>query len=214
MFWVASHSATSGVLFDLQDEDAMRIMRTVAFAILTLSSVLTDAFGQESKVGAPCKDSTKLDFESLTISNGIHHNIRQLTFKNGVALTHDGTETQKSHPAWKSEFRRDTVVRPESGTVIRFLLIYDSPLTGSGWNYWLVGYKCTDGHLQQVFSRDGLSLKIERLDDSEIVVSKSLTYRSLVRTYWSYVWDKNRSTYILSSGWSGTNPKMGKALGH
>jgi hypothetical protein len=183
-------------------------MRAYCCLMLVISFALTSAFAQGNETIIPCQDVTKLDFKNLTFSNGIHHNTRQFAFKNGVAQYYDDPEIQKSGPPdWRAEIERDTVVQPSRGTAVRFLLIYQGHLTGTGWIYWLVGYSCVNGRLRQVFSRDGLSLKIERLDDSGIVVSKSVKYGSLVETHWSYLWDKAQLRYVLASKWSGSAKK-------
>ncbi len=157
-----------------------------AYGCLILLFTLTTAFARGNKTIISCQDVTKIDFENVTISAGK----LIFAFRDAIALAYEMPEIEKSGPPdWKAEIQRDTVVHPASGTTVRFLLIYDSHLTGSGWNYWLVGYKCSDGHLQQVFSREGLSFRVERLEDSVVVVSKLQTHGSLIRTPWSYVWD-------------------------
>ncbi len=59
--------------------------------------------------------------KNLTISNRIHHNTRELAFKNGIALTSDDPETENAPADWKAEIERDTVIHPASGTTVRFL---------------------------------------------------------------------------------------------
>ena len=65
--------------------------------------------------------------KNLTISNRIHHNSRQLVFKDGVALGYDDPEIEKSGPPdWKAEIERDTVVQPAPG-IARFAYLPGSP---------------------------------------------------------------------------------------
>ncbi len=178
-------------------------MRAYCCLILALSFAPTKALVCGDETIIPCHDVTKLDFKNLTISNRIHHNTRQLAFKDGVALNYDDPEREKSGtPDWKAEIERDTVVHPAPGSSVRFLLIDEDHLTGTGWNRWLVGYSCSNGHLRQVFSRDGLSFEIERLDNSGSIVSKLLTHGSPIKTHWSYTWEKAQSEYVLASKWS------------
>ena len=179
-------------------------MRAYCCLIFALSFALTNAFARGNDTTILCQDVTKLDFKNLTISRAN----RIFAFNDGIALNYDTPETDRSAPPdWEAEVKWESVVHPTSGIKIRFLLIHDSHLTGSGWNYWLVGYKCSDGSLEQVFSLDGLSLEVDGLDDSGVVVSKMLTSGSSVRTYWSYFWDKNLSTYTLGASWSATGPQ-------
>ncbi len=178
-------------------------MRAYCCLILATSFALTGASVQGKETITPCHDVTGLDFKNLTISNRIHHNTQQLAFKDGVALNYDDPEKEKSGtPDWRAEIKRDTVVHPAPGISVRFLLIHQDHLTGTGWNWWLVGYGCSNGRLRQVFSCDGLSLKIERLDDSGIVVSKLLKYGSPIETHRSYIWEKTQLMYVLASRWS------------
>jgi hypothetical protein len=104
-----------------------------------------------------CDDVTTLDFGNLTIASGT----RKFVFKDGTALNHDA-KGDSSDADWKAEIARDTVVQPAPGVTVRFLLIHDSHMTGSGWRYYLLGYCCSNSKLQEVFRRDGLSLEVER----------------------------------------------------
>lgn len=180
-------------------------MRACCCLLLAIPFVLANTSALGGETTTPCQDVTRLDFKNLTISNTIHHNTRRLAFKDGIALTYDDPMTKNSSPDWKAEIERDTAIHPSSGTTVRFLSVHESHLTGSGWNYWLVGYSCSNGQLRQVFSRDGLSLKIERLDNSGIVVSKIMKDSSRTATHWTYVWDMKLSTYVLASSWSDTD---------
>jgi hypothetical protein len=145
----------------------------------------------------PCDSVRTIDFNNLTISCGD----RTFAFNDGTALNYD-RPGESGPPDWKAEFERDTVVEPTPGVSVRFLLIHDSHETGSGWRYHLVAYRCSNGTLQQVFHRDGLSLKIDHLDSSTITVSLNPVPGQTVTTHWSYVWDQQRSTYGLVSTWS------------
>ncbi len=170
-------------------------MRVYCCLILSLSFALMIDFARDDEPVTSCHDVTRLDFKNLTISRGK----RIFAFKDGVAHNYEIPEIEKSGPPdWNAEIERDTVVHPIPDVTLRFLLIKDSHLTGTGWNFWLVGYSCSNGHLRQVFSRDGLSLEIERLDNSGIVVSKLLKYGSPIKTRWSYIWEKAQSKYVLA----------------
>jgi hypothetical protein len=114
----------------------------------------------------PCNSVRTSDINYLTIACGD----RIFDFIDGTALNYDrpgGSGT----PDWKAKFERDTVVEPNPGVAVRLLLIRDSHETGRRWRYYLVAYRCSNGRLQQVVHRDGLSLKIDRLDSSTITVS-------------------------------------------
>jgi hypothetical protein len=53
-------------------------------------------------------------------------------FHDGVALNYDNPEISRT-PDWQADIQRDTAVQPIPVIDVRFLLIHDSHLTGSGW---------------------------------------------------------------------------------
>ena len=145
-----------------------------------------------------CDAVMKLDFENLPV----HTARRKFAFRNGVAVNFDlppERSDRESPPDWKARIEKDTVVQPAPDVVVRFLLIHDSHVTGSGWRYYLTGLRCSSGKLQEVFHRDGLSLGIERLDSTSIIISLNGTPGDAVRKRWSYTWDRSASKYVLSS---------------
>ena len=145
-----------------------------------------------------CDDITKLDVHNLTI----HAAQRTFAFHNGVAESGPleqvpaGGKMEMRHE-WKAEIEKDTVVRPASDVVVRFLLINDSHETGSGWRYYLIGLRCSEGRLEQVFLRDGMSLTVDRLDASGVDVGLTENPADSPRKQWLYTWDGHR--YVLSS---------------
>lgn len=80
---------------------------------------------------------------------------------------------------WKAEIEKDTIVRPSSDAVVRFLLINDSHETGSGSRFYLIGLRCSGGELEQVFLRDGLSLTVDRLDTIGVAVGLTVNQGGL-----------------------------------
>jgi hypothetical protein len=145
-----------------------------------------------------CNDITKLDVHNLTI----HAAQRIFVFHNGVAENGPleqvsiGGQTESRHE-WKAEIERDTIVRPSSDAVVRFLLIHDSHQTGSGWRYYLIGLRCSEGRLEQVFLRDGMSLTVDQLDAAGVDVGLTENPGDSTRKQWRYTWDGDR--YVLSS---------------
>ncbi len=173
-------------------------MLAAALAVTTVSSQANQATIHPARVlEAPCDDVATIDFKNLRISLGR----RIFAFQNGVALNHDMPDAS-GPPDWKAEIERDTVVQPAPGLSVRFLLIHDSHETGSGWCYYLVGYCCSSGRLQEVFRREGLSLSVDRLDSSRVSVGLNTIPGKPVRNHWSYTWDRAKSRYVLSSAWS------------
>ncbi len=145
-----------------------------------------------------CDDVTKLDFRNLIVRTAQ----RTFTFQNGIAVNYDvppDQDAEHSQPDWKAEIVKDNVMQPASNVVVRFLLIRDSHETGSGWRYYATALRCSGGKLQEVFHRDGLSLRVDRLDSTMIGIGLHVTPGQPKEKHWSYTWDRNTSRYVLSS---------------
>jgi hypothetical protein len=161
-----------------------------AIAVLVLYASLV--------VAQTCDDITKLDLPNLRI----HAGQRTFAFHNGVAQhglleqVPMGGQMESRHE-WRAEIEKDAIVRPASDAVIRFLLIHDSHQTGSGWRYYLIGLRCSEGRLEQVFLRDGMSLTVDRLDAAGVDVGLVENPGDSTRKQWLYTWDGHR--YVLSS---------------
>lgn len=145
-----------------------------------------------------CDDITKADLHNLTI----HAAQRTFAFHNGIAENGPleqvliGGQPELRYE-WKAEIQKDTIVRPAADVAVRFLLIDDSHETGSGWRLYLIGLRCFNGRLQQVFLREGLSLTVDRLDASGVSVGLTVNQGDSARKHWLYTWDGHR--YVLSS---------------
>src|SRR5260370_23518003 len=145
-----------------------------------------------------CDDVTKLDFRNLVIRTA--HNT--FAFHNGIAANYDSPPElapEHSQPDWKAEIVKDSILQPEPGVVVRFLLIHNSHETGTGWRYYATGLRCSGGKLEEVFHRDGLSLGVDRLDSTTISIGLNVTPGEPIRKHWSYTWDRSTSKYVLSS---------------
>jgi len=153
-----------------------------------------------------CDDVTKLDFRNLTFRAGP----RTFAFHRGVAENLDDSDGQAgphSAPDWKAEIEQDSVIQPVPDVVVRFLLIHDVHVTGSGWRYYATGYHCLAGKLLEVFYREGMSLRVERLDSVRIDISLDAIPGKSRKTIYSYVWDRNSRKYVLSSTPENSSPK-------
>jgi hypothetical protein len=148
-----------------------------------------------------CDDVTKLDVRNLMIRTAQ----RTFAFHNGIAVNYDwppDQDTDYSKPDWKAEIEKDSVIQRAPNVVVRFLLIDDSHATGSGWRFYLSGFRCSGGKLQEIFHRDGMSLRVDRLDSTTLSVSLNVIPGEPTRKHWSYTWDRNTSQYVLLSTWS------------
>jgi len=138
---------------------------------------------------ARCEDVAKLDVSNQTIRTA--H--RTFAFHNGIAVNSDGSVER-----WKATIEKDSVIRPAPDVVVRFLLIHDSHEMGSGWRYYATCLRCANGEIQEVFHRDGLSLRVDNLDSTAIQVSLMATPGDPIRKHWSYVWDRGTAKFVLA----------------
>jgi hypothetical protein len=186
-------------------------VKTTAFITVVVGVFASLAAAQDERLPSPaqlpsqstisratCNDITKTDFRNFTV----HTAQRTFAFHDGVAKNGPLEETPTNGAAerqheWKAEIQNDTVVRPSADAVVRFLLIHDSHDTGSGWRLYLIGFRCSDGKLEQVFHRDGMSLSVDRLDAIGVTVGLTEGHGNSHRKLWSYTWDGH--TYALSS---------------
>ena len=174
-------------------------MQTVrrAFFIATIAAAIAPAQSNPTPT-VPCNDVTKLDFRNLIVRTAQ----RTFAFRNGIAPNYDSPPDQgakPSRPDWKAEIEKDNVIQPAPNVVVRFLLIRDSHETGSGWRYYATALRCSGGKLREVFHRDGLSLRVDRIDSTMIGIGLHVTPGQPIGKHWSYTWDRITSKYALSS---------------
>jgi hypothetical protein len=100
---------------------------------------------------------------------------------------------------WQAGIEQDRILRPVPNVTLRFLLIPDSQLTGSGRQFYATAFRCSKGKLQEVFQRHGLSQRVERLSANRIDVNMMTTPGKGVRERWSYVWDPERFRDVLAT---------------
>jgi predicted nucleotidyltransferase len=162
--------------------------------------------------GQPC-DVARLDVRNTTIRT----DRRTFAFHNGIAVNYDAPPEEgagQHQPDWQAEIEQDRLLRPAPNVTLRSLLIHDLHVTGSGWQYYATAFRCSNGKLQEVFQRHGLSLRIDRLSANRIDVSMMTTPGKNVRERWSYVWDPEQSRYVLSprSGSGDNRRRMARML--
>jgi hypothetical protein len=143
-----------------------------------------------------CTDIRKVDFKNISLDMGD----AVLDFHNGVASEFDESEPQTLE--WEATFRKDLTIDAAPDTPVRFVLIHDNHMGGSGWRFYLVGYRCLQGKMQRVFKREGLSLAIDRIDAQAVVVALQTVPGSPATKHFSYVWNDKISKYELNSTWT------------
>ncbi len=173
------------------------------YQALVIASILVGVVeAQHGNAAIRCNDVTKLDVKNLTIRTGQ----QTFVFHNGTAVLFDSSpelDPEITQPDWQAEIKKDRIIRPAANVVVRFFLISASHLTGSGNQEYATAFRCSGGKLQEVFHRDGLTLSVDRLDATAISVSLNVTADKPIRKHWSYVWDRDKSKYVLSSRWIG-----------
>ena len=143
----------------------------------------------------PCTDIRKLDLRNMSIDVGD----AIFDFPKGVASIFEDEESKTLE--WEATLKRDTTIDVAPGVPVRFVLIYNNYMSGSGWQFYFAGYGCFQGKMKQVIRQHGLSLKIDQMNEHAVVVSKILEYGNPAQTYFSYVWNGKGEKYELNSTW-------------
>jgi hypothetical protein len=181
-------------MFGCQNENVQTVRRAL---VLALTAAAIASAQSNPAHTAECDDVTKLDFGNLIVRTAQ----RTFNFHNGIAVNYDsppGQGAEHSQSDWKAAIEKETVVQPAPDVVVRFLLIHDSHETGSGGRYYATALRCAGGKLQEVFHRDGLSLRVDRLDSTTINISLHVTPEQPIEKHWSCTWDRDTSRYVLS----------------
>ena len=138
----------------------------------------------------PCTDIRKVDLPNTSMDVGD----AVFDFHKGVASIFEDQELE-----WEATMKRIMAIDAAPGIPVRFVLIHNNHMNGSGWQFYFVGYGCFQGRMKRVFRQKGLSLKIDRLDEHAVVVSKVLEYGNPAETQFSYVWNGKAEKYELNS---------------
>ena len=130
-------------------------MRAASSAIIAL---LLLAF-TDTTAAQHCSDIATVDFRNSTIT-GVRDVDPPLRFHNGVFNETNGPPTSPFPVEWRYEIIRDTTVRPDPETTIRFIEMTKYHLAGTGsWGY-LVGFRCSDGMVENVFPQADEGMRV------------------------------------------------------
>jgi hypothetical protein len=173
----------------------IRVFRAVLIAGLSL---LTMPNAHAASAHMRCSDIRTIDLRNKTIEIGGH----VFAFHDGVSLEYRDRDEEQRKVEWKADIETEISVQAAATVAVQFLFIHDVHETGSGWRYYVVAYGCFGGITKQVFERDGLSLRIDKLDQNSLVISVIPSDNFSGRKYFSYVWDGPASKYVLISAWS------------
>jgi hypothetical protein len=143
----------------------------------------------------PCTDIRKIALQNmrLDVGNAVFN------FRNGVGSEFDELEPKTLE--WEATLIEAITVDVAPDIPVRFVLIRNSHVSGSGWRFFLVGYRCLQGKMKQVFKREGLSLAIDKIDSQAVVVKLNTEPGTQSTKYFSYAWNDKTSKYELNSSW-------------
>jgi hypothetical protein len=131
----------------------LRLSTPITVAVLLLAVTNTVA-------AQHCSDIATVQFRNSVVTS-VHDVDEPLKFKNGIF---DGTPySPSSGVEWRYEIVRDTLVRPDAQTTIRFIEMFKNHLNGTGsWKY-LVGFRCSGGMVTNVFQQAGAGMQVVSL---------------------------------------------------
>ncbi|HYG97731.1 MAG TPA: hypothetical protein VD837_01280 [Terriglobales bacterium] len=139
----------------------MKIRRLLITALILLA--LT-----ETLVAQRCSDISRVDFRNFKIKpKQTAENLFDfdLQFRNGIF---DYSPLPQFGPDWRFKIVRDTVVRPAGGEKVRFIGIFANHFGGTGSQEYLIGFRCWNGKLQNVFQQNGEGMRVVSLGPREI----------------------------------------------
>ena len=143
-----------------------------------------------------CDDVTELDLKNLAVQD-VPAYVRLSKWHRGELGRVNGSRYRAYPTRLESRDWKDSIIQSAPDVIVRFLVIHDSHRTGTGWRYYVTGLRCSGGKLQEVFHRDGMSLRVDRLDSTAIGISLDVAPGEPTR-HLSFTWDRNTSQYTLS----------------
>jgi hypothetical protein len=145
-----------------------------------------------------CRTISEVDFRNSTIS----------TVTNGNLRFHGGTfESKESADVvmWRWQIRHDATVAPTPNTKIRMLEIFGDHLSGTGSRTYLIGFRCVDGAVKQVFRQEGEGMRVVSLSPDKVTLKFGVWQPSdphccpSGKKTASFLWDAAKQTYTPSS---------------
>jgi hypothetical protein len=105
-----------------------------------------------------CQDISAADIRNEVVETRAAPGVldQQFRFRNGVfdELQPDGTVM------WRFQISKDLTGHPAPHTTIRFIQISGDHLSGSGTRNYVMGFRCTDGLVKNVFQKVGEDLTL------------------------------------------------------
>jgi hypothetical protein len=147
-----------------------------------------------------CTDIRSVDFSNLKFeSAGM-----VFAFHKGKAYSWDCRDcADRDKPDWGAKIEQDKIISPAPGIRIRFLLVENNHLTGTGAWYHVVGFRCEPtgsqnrGRLLKVFDRNGMSLQLESIDNQGVTLTTATVPGKPIVEHFTYKWDNDTSQFVL-----------------
>ena len=147
-----------------------------------------------------CSDITTVDFRNSTVTS-VRDVDEPLGFRDGV-FDEMAPRSPSGPVEWRYEIAHDTTVHPDPQTTIRFIEMFKDHLSGTGsWEY-LIGFRCSDGVVRNVFQQAGEGMRVVSLSPDTLhlgfVVWKqgdSHANPSGEKDRW-FSWNTSSNTYV------------------
>jgi hypothetical protein len=145
-----------------------------------------------------CEEISTVDFRNATIRAADHGVLR---FRNG---TFDSMESP-GVVMWRWQIHRDETVAPAPGVSVRFLEILGDHLSGTGSRTYLIGFRCVNGAVQQVFQQAGDGMSLISLAPRKVTLRFGVWKKSdphccpSGNKTISFSWEADKQTYATSS---------------
>lgn len=181
-------------------------MRLATHAII---AVLLLAF-PDTIAAQRCSDIATVDFRNSTVT-GVRDVDEPLRFRNGV-FDELATLSPSRAVEWRYEIVQDTTVHPDPQTTIRFIEMFKNHLAGTGsWEY-LVGFRCSDGVVKNVFQQHSEGMRVVSLSPDTLHLRFAMWRKedshaspSGCRDTW-FSWNTSSHTYVETHSTDSESP--------
>jgi hypothetical protein len=185
----------TGSVCTVKSTSRMSDERLAALAVIFLLGLSSNAASQR------CSDIGSVDFGNSTIQLKQSAEVldSEFRFQNGVF---NKMEEPPGSVSWRFEIIRDTIIRPDPNTAIRFVGIFGNHLTGTGSRDYLIGFRCSGGIVKNVFQQAGEGMRVISLSPHSLQLRFGVWKEADAHCCPSseknvrFTWDAGSGTYI------------------
>jgi hypothetical protein len=167
----------------------MKLLALLAMAVL-LSVVACNALAQQ------CSDIANVDFRNSKVTVPQEGEYR---FRNGVF---DELERPSGLVDWHFEIVSDKIVRPDPHTAVRLIQISGDHVRGTGTHNSVIGFRCSDGFVKDIFQQTGEGLAIQSASSEGLQLRVPVWKKgdghccpSAEKDTW-FTWNAHSGTYV------------------